>query len=603
MTTIAAHRGPDDSGHIEFKEDAFQLALGHRRLSILDVSAGGHQPMRYKHLTIIYNGEVYNFKDIKEELKALGHQFTSTSDTEVILHAFDEWDVECVHKFIGMFAFNIYDATEKCFYLFRDRSGVKPLYYYNSDELFMFASELKSFHEHPDFKKEIDEDALYQFFKYGFIHAPNAIFKNVKKLLPGHYLKYSIDSKSFTTHQYWDVLEFYKKPTLKVSYQEAKNHLITLMKDAFKLRMVSDVPVGVFLSGGYDSSLVSAILQKELNSKLKTFTIGFRDKKYNESNYAEQVAAVLETEQHTFICTDKEALDIIPKLPFYYDEPFGDASAIPTMLLSQKTREKVTVSLSADGGDEIFFGYNRYSKIHRYYHRIKKLGPLSHVMSAFYKLKSKHKLKSPLYTVNMSKPNVTGRFLDAILQRYKDSFLKTILNQGKNIASNFSDSKYFSIEKFKRILAIDFTTYMADDILVKVDRATMAASLEGREPLLDHRIIEYVAQLPMAYLYDEKTSSKKHILRDICHDYIPKEIMDRKKVGFTPPIILWLREELKDFTISTLSTEELSRHNYINIKQLHKALDKFFKGEDAYYDMIWNAIVFQLWYKKWMLNE
>lgn len=603
MVKTITHRGPDDYGVKLFNEANFQLCFGHTRLSILDVSNGGHQPMQFENLWIVYNGEVYNFKDIKEELISLGHKFVSQSDTEVILHAFKEWDIDAVHKFIGMFVFNIYDENTQEFYVFRDRAGVKPLYYYNVNGLFMFASELKTFHEHPEFKKEINEDALYQFFKYGFIHAPNSIFKNVKKLLPGHFLKYSIKKNSFEIKSYWNVLDFYKKPKLEVSFADAKSHLKTLMKDAFKLRMVADVPVGVFLSGGYDSSVVSAILQDEQSTKLKTFTIGFNNKKYDESMYAEQVADILETEQHTFICSDKEALDIIPKLPFYFDEPFGDPSAIPTMLLSEKAREKVTVSLSADGGDEIFFGYTRHEKIHRYYNRMKKLGMFGKVLSLFYSFKNKNKLNDHLYTLNTSKPNVTGRFLDTILQRYKDSYLKSILNKGNNIASNFNNKNYNGIDKFKRILAIDYTTYMADDILVKVDRATMSASLEGREPLLDHRITEYVAQLPFEYLYDEETKSKKHILKEICHDYIPKEVMDRKKVGFTPPISEWLKNELKDFTINTLSKEELSKHNFLNITNLHDALDKFLKGNNDYYDIIWNAIVFQLWYNKWMINE
>lgn len=599
MTAMMHHRGPDDYGVQLFSKDTYQLALGHKRLSILDVSQDGHQPMQYDRFWIVYNGEVYNFQDVKDELIALGHEFYSQSDTEVILHAFKEWGESCVDKFIGMFAFMIYDTQEEIFHIYRDRAGVKPLYYYEDKGVFMFASELKAFHKHPMFQKEIDVNALAQFFKYEFIQETNAIFKNVKKLLPGHFLKYDIKKQTHTIHQYWNVIEFYEKPRLKVTYEEAKAHLENLMKDAFQLRMVSDVPVGVFLSGGYDSSLVTAVLQKQMNSKLKTFTIAFDDAKYDESKYAQKVADILGTDHHTFVCSDKEALEIIPKLADYYDEPFADPSLIPTMLLSEKTKEKVTVSLSADGGDEIFYGYNRYQKIHKYYHKMRKLGPLSKVLNYFKKNEFTHKY----YSENPYHKNATPRFLDVHHQKYKDSFIQKIFAKKiQPLATNFTSDAYKNIEKFHRILAVDYTTYLPDNILVKVDRATMAASLEGREPLLDHRIVEYAAQLPLEYLFEPKTKTKKHILRDICHQYLPKELMSRKKTGFTPPIVSWLRTELRSFTEETLSEEELNKHGLLNTAEIQKAVKAYMEGNDKYYNLIWNTIVFQVWYKKWMSN-
>ncbi|WP_179008430.1 asparagine synthase (glutamine-hydrolyzing) [Winogradskyella forsetii] len=600
MTQMLHHRGPDDYGVKSFKNSSYEVALGQKRLSILDVSADGHQPMQYEHYWIVYNGEIYNFKEIKEKLENLGHQFVSKSDTEVILHAFKEWGEQAVDQFIGMFAFMIYNEKQEEFYIYRDRAGVKPLYYYENDKGFMFASELKAFHKHPNFKKEIDLDAMAQFFKYEFIHAPNSIFKNVKKLLPGHFLKYDIKSKSFTIHQYWNVLDFYKKPNLNVTYQEAKAHLKVLMKDAFMLRMVSDVPVGVFLSGGYDSSIVTAIIQELKSQKLKTFTIGFDDKKYDESKYAKEVADLLNTDHHSFTCTDKEALSIIPKLADYFDEPFADPSLIPTMLLSQRTEEKVKVSLSADGGDEIFYGYNRYEKIYKYYHKMKRLGPFSKVLS-FIKRK---KFTDKFYAANISNKNATVEMLDIHHQKYKDAFINDLFVEKINkLPNNFTSSAYDDIDKFHRILAVDYTTYLPDNILVKVDRATMSASLEGREPLLDHRIVEYAAQLPLEYLFDVKTKTKKHILRDICHDYLPKDLMSRKKTGFTPPIVTWLRTELKEFVDSTLSKEELNKHGLLNIDVIEKAKEDYFEGNDTFYNLIWNTLVFQLWYNKWMLDE
>ena len=602
MTDALETRGPDDTGIKVFDTDNFQLALGHKRLSIIDISELGHQPMNYKDLWITYNGEVYNFADIKAELLKIGHSFVSSSDTEVILHAIDEWGIDAINKFIGMFAFVIYDQKKKELIIVRDRVGVKPLYLYQDEDIIMFASELKSFVLHPKFEKNIDEDAVYQFFKYGFIHSPKTIYKKTTKLTPGSYIRFDINTNKITEKVYWNILDFYKQPTLKVSYDEAKSHLKKLMKDAFNLRMVSDVPVGVFLSGGYDSALVTGALQTDTESKLKTFTIGFENPKYDESKYAEQVAKHLDTDHNTFICSDKEAINIIPQLANYYDEPFADPSVVPTMLLSQKTREKVTVSLSADGGDELFFGYNRYSKIHRYYWRLKKLTIFAFVLNLMSKFKKKNKIKKPLYAHNVFKRNSIQQFLDSILQKYKDRFLRTVVIVGGPVKTNF-DKSYSGILKFKKLLAIDATTYMPDDILVKVDRATMAYSLEGREPLLDHRIIEYAAQLPFEYLFDPKTKSKKHILKDICHDYVPKSIMDRKKAGFTPPLGEWLRGDLRSYVVETLEAKELKKHGFLNTNKFLQKLNEFLQGDDRYYDLVWNALVFQLWYNKWIENE
>lgn len=604
MTSVIQHRGPDSFGTKSVSSNNYHLAMGHRRLSILDISSDGHQPMNYKHLWIVYNGEVYNFKEIKEELIGLGHSFNSQSDTEVILHAFDAWGNKAVHKFIGMFAFSIFNEKENKLFIYRDRTGVKPLYYYSDKEHFMFASELKCFHENPLFKKEINNDALAQFFKYNYIHAPNTIFKNTYKLLPGHYIEFDLNSFSFSTHQYWNVLEFYEKPKLNISYEEAKVKLKSLMQDAFKLRMVSDVPVGVFLSGGYDSSTVTAILQKEVSEKLKTFTIAFDVEKYDESKYAEEVANILKTEHHTFTCTEKEALEILPDLPLYYDEPFADPSIIPTLFLSQKTKEKVTVSLSADGGDELFFGYNHHARAYKYYKRLKRLGIFSKFVNAFTAIFKNNKFGHVLYTQNAFNKNLSVRLQHIILMNYKDSFIKKIFrNNIKTLTTNFEKSSFLKIDKFHRILAVDYTTFLPDNILMKVDRATMAASLEGREPLLDHRIAEFAAQLPFEYLYNKETKTKKHILRDICHDYLPKELMSRKKTGFTPPIVKWLKTDLKEFTENLLSEKELNKHGLLDNQFIKKGLDEFLKGNKKYFKLVWNTVVFQLWYNKWMQND
>lgn len=602
MTTIMHHRGPDSFGVELFLSQELQIAFGHKRLSILDVSADGHQPMQFGENWIVYNGEVYNFQQIKTELKELGHSFVSNSDTEVILHAFEQWGVKAVDKFIGMFAFAICQPSQQKVLLFRDRLGVKPLHYYYNGDDFIFGSELKSFHQHPNFKKEIDQSSLAQFFKYSYIQAPNSIFKNVKKLLPGHYLEFDLTTFSCQEIQYWNPIEFYEKPKLDISYKEAKEKLKTLLEDAFMLRMVSDVPVGVFLSGGYDSSTVAAVIQDKLDTKLKTFTIGFEEKRYDESPYAEQVANHIGTEHFAYLCTDKEAMDIIPQLPFYYDEPFGDYSAIPSIYLSRKTKEHVTVSLSADGGDEIFFGYNSHAKTHRYYQRLKKLGIFSLGLNAFTKLFKTNEYKQNLYAQSLYQGNVIEELFHLNSYRYKNQFVQKLFRENVDFyTTNFKSAKYDKIDSFHKILAIDLTTYLPDDILVKVDRATMSASLEGREPLLDHRIIEFAAQLPLEYLY--KDGSKKHILKDICHDYLPKEMMDRKKTGFTPPLINWLRLDLKELVRSTLSEEALNQHQLFNSKFIHQIVEDFYKGNNSVFEMVWQLFTFQLWYNEWMKDE
>lgn len=360
MTDSLYHRGPDGDD-IEFLQaNSYQIGLGHRRLSIIDLSETGKQPMKFEHLWITFNGEVYNYVEIKNELQNLNHQFVGHSDTEVILHAFAQWGISCIEKFIGMFAFVIYDTRSEDVYCLRDRAGIKPFFYYWKDGLFLFASELKAFHQHPHFKKEINLDAVAAFMQFGNVPTPHCIFNNCYKLKPGHYLKFSLLTSEISLHKYWDVYDAYNKPKLNLSFQEAKTETEKILKSAFDYRMVSDVPVGVFLSGGYDSACVTALLQKDRTDKLKTFTIGVPDIGLNEAPYAKDVAKHLGTEHFEYECTQKEALNLIDGLPYYYDEPFADSSAIPTTLVCMMAKKHVTVALSADAGDEIFAGYNRY---------------------------------------------------------------------------------------------------------------------------------------------------------------------------------------------------------------------------------------------------
>jgi len=380
MTKTLHHRGPDAFGTKLIKANNSSVGLGHTRLSIIDLSENGSQPMQYQNYWICFNGEVYNFSNIKKELIYLGHVFEGNSDTEVVLHAFIEWGKDCLQKFIGMFAFVIYNSVTEDFFCVRDRAGVKPFFYYFDNDLFLFSSELKAFHKHPKFQKKINLSSVAAYMQYGNVPSPHCIFENCYKLKPGHSL--SFDSQSIkekkrlhpsNQNPYWNVYDFYNKPKLNISFEEAKKETEKILQSACEYRMVSDVPVGVFLSGGYDSSCVTALLQKNRTQKLKTFTISVPDIGLNEAPYAKDVAEHLGTNHTEISCSQKEAIELIPSLPYYYDEPFADSSAVPTTLVSKIARKEVTVALSADAGDEVFAGYNRYDYLIRYGKRLNSL--------------------------------------------------------------------------------------------------------------------------------------------------------------------------------------------------------------------------------------
>ncbi len=507
-TTVLQHRGPDAEHSELYQLNNANIGFGHRRLSILDLSESGSQPMHSDNgnISIILNGEIYNFAEIKKELQNLGHPFHSTGDTEVIIKAYQQWGIEAIHKFIGMFAFALLDREKNLLYVFRDRAGVKPLYYYNYNGCILFASELKSFHEYPAFKKEINNEAVSLFFKYAYIRAPYTIFKNAYKLQAGHYLEIDINKKQLNEIKYYDIIDFYNKPKLKIEEPEAIEETERLMKSAFQYRMVSDVPVGVFLSGGYDSTAVAAILQKNNSQKIKTFTIGFHEEKFNEARYAKKIAEYIGTDHHEYYCTTREAQDIIPELANIYDEPFGDSSAIPTTLVSRFARQQVAVALSADGGDEIFAGYNRYSQLsslHKVLHKTPRF--LQNFSGAFLsqipfsKIPARSKTLQQLSKLaEVLSANDGIGINDALNKHYSNEHLKNILKDCNSDTGLFDSLADINGENdfINLALALDYKTYMVDDILVKVDRATMSVGLEGREPLLDHRIIEFVSQLP-----------------------------------------------------------------------------------------------------------
>ncbi len=605
---VQHHRGPD-SGAIAFFESPFaNIGLGHRRLSIMDVSSNGNQPMYSddKKVVIILNGEVYNFKEIREELIAAGYKFHSDSDTEVIIKAYQEYGIESVSKFIGMFAYAIYDIEKQLFFLLRDRAGVKPLHYFYKNDCLLFASELKSIYSYPGFEKDINEQAVTLFFKYGYIRAPHTIFKNTFKIQPGHYIKIDLKRKEVTDHKYWDVIDHYNKPKLKISEQEALEQVEALFTSAFQYRMVSDVPVGVFLSGGYDSSVVTAILQKNSARKIKTFTIGFDVKKWDEAPYAKQIAAHLGTEHNEYYCTTREAQDIFTRLPELYDEPFGDSSAIPTTLVSQFARKQVTVSLSADGGDEVFAGYTKYfnqTKIHNYLERSPAalLSLTRSVLNTSTKiypgLKKSHKVERVAEILNTYKTSGLADVYDRQFI-YKD-LVDLLPGYDQNIGL-YDDIGTVNNENdyMNKLLARDYRSYMVDDVLTKVDRATMSVALEGREPLLDHRIIEFVSQLPSSLKYNSEGS--KYLLKKITHKYVPKEMLDRPKAGFTFPMYEWLTTDLKDHLFHYINESQFAKHEFLNPARAMSIRKEFLDGVQGRKTSIWLLLMFQMWWNRWM---
>ena len=612
MTDIMQHRGPDGDGHYLDKTAEAYIGLGHRRLSIIDLSNAAGQPMQFENLQLIFNGEIYNYSEIRDELIAKGHHFITHSDTEVILHAYKEWGNKCVDRFIGMFAFVIYDQLQKKVYCVRDRAGVKPFIWYFHEGLFLFGSELKAFHQHPDFKKELNTDAIAAYMQYGYVPTPHCIFNHTHKLQPGHSLTVNLNTRQITIEKYWDVIDYYNKPKLTISLEDAVTETEKILEKAFQYRMVADVPVGVFLSGGYDSTCVTALLQKNSSTKINTFTIGVHDKGLNEAPFAKATAAHLGTNHTEYYCTTREALEIVPDLPFYYDEPFADSSAIPTTLVSKLARQQVTVALSADAGDEIFAGYNKYDYIVRAKRKIDKLpAPMRKGMAHLMQYVPAHIIpyfnRQPLFTIrykklmHLLKDNSVKELLHNMSTIYfTDELNKLFIKKPKVLYSNFDDTLQADYsDDLSYLMAIDYKTYMLDDILQKVDRASMSVSLEGREPFLDQHIIQFAAQLPSDYKLHK--GIKKYPLRQIVHKYVPKEMMERPKMGFGIPISGWLQKELKIFVDEATDETFIKQQGLFDSAEIKKLYQQFYNGKEQLYTKIWYLLMFQLWYKKWMM--
>lgn len=611
MTDTLVHRGPDGSDYELFSVGNVQIGLGHRRLSIIDLSNHGTQPMPLDHLWIVFNGEIYNYQEIKKELSDLGHTFRGDSDTEMILHAYREWGTNCVDKFIGMFAIVVVDTIKQEVLLLRDRVGVKPLFVYWHHDLLLFSSELKAFHEHPKFEKRINKDAVSAFMQYGNVPTPHCIFEHCFKIEPGCYQFLNLQTKSFDKKQYWNVYDAYNQPKSKDDYETAKGNVKSILHSAFNYRMVADVPVGVFLSGGFDSTCVTAILQSERTEKLKTFTIGVPDIGLNEAPYAKEIAEYLGTDHNEFECTEKEVFEMIHDLPHFFDEPFADSSAIPTTLVSKMAREQVTVALSADGGDEIFAGYNRYDYLARYGKKLNRIpsfarhsivGLMNTIPSKRIPImRNKYNFHNRYEKLKQVLKNPSNKeIMLSLSQQFTDKQMSKIMKHDLQVLETKYLSEELDMEKNSSLaymMAIDFQTYLVDDIMQKVDRSAMSVSLEGREPFLDQRIIEYAATLPDSYKYHNGT--KKRILRDIVYDYVPKELLDRPKMGFAIPIAKWLQKDLRDLVHDHINQKTIEEQGLFDWKEISSVLNAFYAGKTEYDSKIWYILMFQMWYSKW----
>jgi asparagine synthase (glutamine-hydrolysing) len=621
MVTAIAHRGPDDAG--VWVDATCGLALGNRRLAIVDLSPAGHQPMfaasgRY---VIVYNGEVYNFQEIGQKLAAEGVGLCSHSDTEVIIEACVRWGVEATLPLMnGMFAFALWDKKTRTLTLVRDRLGVKPLYYGWCGNHFVFASELKAIAAYPHFKPEVDRDSLTLFLRHNYIPAPFSIYRNIYKLLPGHLLRLTQPSHHATPVAYWsayDVAQEGVERPFAGSEQEAILALDGLLRDAVRLRMISDVPLGVFLSGGIDSSTVAALMQAQSSRPVRTFTIGFSETAYNEAGYAEAVANHLGTE-HTALCvTPSEAQAVIPQLAQIYDEPFSDSSQIPTWLVSKLARQHVTVALSGDGGDELFAGYHRYFWGQRVWHYLRLLPPQLRrlCVAAIYTLSPERwekMLRLPMLNFlsrRISQPgdklHKLARLLRSGSPREMYHFLVShedapaqLVIAGTEPATLLATHDWQKWPDFlMAMMYLDLVSYLPDDILAKVDRASMAVSLESREPLLDYRLVAWAWRLPLHLKV--RHGQGKWLLRQVLYRYVPAHLLERPKMGFAIPLGDWLRGPLRDWAEHLLDEKRLQTEGFLSPAAIRDKWAEHLSGRRNWQYWLWNVLMFEAWQQHW----
>ena len=602
--------GPDASGLYINKN----IGLGHRRLSIIDLSEQGNQPLIWDNWIIVFNGEIYNYKDIRNELEQIGYIFSTKTDTEVIVKAYDCWGQKCLNKLYGMFSFALYNKNNRNLILCRDRLGVKPLYWYFKNDIFLFSSEIKAFHHYPNFDKTLDLTTIPYFLQKGYFSSDKCVFQNVNKLQPGTILE--IDSnKNIIINKYWDVEKLFK--TSKLDIREEKILLTETEKrlnESFELRMVSDVNVGIFLSGGVDSSLVATLLQNSSSNKIDTFTLGFHEKKYNESDIAEKIALEIGTNHNTFYCKEQDFVDVIPLLPEIYDEPFGDTSSIPTYLISKYSSKKVKVVLSGDGGDELFGGYAKYK----------------YAVQSNFLYSAPSSLKNILYNLSyLIKPSYLDFFEKSFkfnsysqisnkYHKFQNTLLSNDIYDYIDTSSSFVNNKIikkftnknhnFNIHKINteknRIVTVlgvqDMLSYLPNDILVKVDRATMYNGQEAREPFLDHDLLQFSLSIPDKFKISPKGETK-YLLKKILSKYINPKIIDRPKQGFTVPIDYWIRNNLKNQIIDIKNDNQFFETFGLNKSLYIEIINSFYNNKQEYNEhFIWFIFCLHNWYLRWI---
>lgn len=614
MALRLRHRGPDDSG--EWADAANAVAFGFRRLSIIDLSSAGHQPMtsasgRY---IMVFNGEAYNFEDIRKELIAGGwdRPFRGHSDTEVILAGVETWGLEAtVRRLIGMFAFAIWDRELRLVHLVRDRVGVKPLYFGRCGSTFMFGSELKAIAAHPDFSADVDRTSVGLMLRYGYVPAPLTIYSGFYKVAPGAIVSLAAGKEPIES-RYWSAEEIavsgIRNP-FTGSDAEAERELDALLRSSVGYRMISDVPLGVFLSGGIDSSVVTALMQAQSARPVKTFSIGFREDGYDEASDARRVAAHLGTDHTELYVTAAEALEVIPKLPEIYDEPFGDSSQIPTHLVSALARRSVTVSLSGDGGDELFGGYNRYFLGRKVWRGIGWLPPSARALGgralrsvrpetwdrAFNVVPRRIRLRNAGDKISKAAEVLGMPDSDAVYHRlishWPEAASAVIGGAAATMPLLKSGPRFNDFAE--RMMYADLVTYLPDDILVKVDRASMAVSLESREPLLDHRLIEFAWRLPLRMKL--RNGKGKWLLRQVLSRYVPDRLVSRPKMGFGVPIDAWLRGPLRSWAEDLLSEPRLRREGFLDAAAVRQKWTEHLSGRRNWQYALWNILMFQMW--------
>lgn len=622
MVNTLHHRGPDDVG--EWADEESGVAFGHRRLSIVDLSEKGHQPMRSAcgRYVITFNGEVYNFLELRRELEQLGYAFRGHSDTEIMLSCMSQWGIsEAVKRFSGMFAFAIWDRQERTLHLVRDRMGEKPLYYGWMGKVLIFGSELKALRAYPEFDKNIDRHSLALFLRSNCVPAPHAIYDGVQKVMPGTIVSIAADREGYFEHitTYWSVQAVVEKG-LADPFQGTETDAITclddLLRSTVKQRMIADVPLGAFLSGGIDSSTVVALMQAQSERPVQTFTIGFHEAEFNEAPYAKAVAKHLGTTHTELYVSPEEALGVIPKLPSLYDEPFSDSSQVPTFLISQLARRDVTVVLSGDAGDELFGGYERYFLGFDIWNRINLIpAGMRKLIACGVPLLSAHSWNSLFRTMA---PLIPSKY------RYRhlgDKFYKlaTILRAGGSRGLYIMMGTHWNDElsavtndagldvkdpnKFpwdahplhlqERMMASDMLSYLPDDILVKVDRATMGVGLESRIPFLDHHVIEFAWRIPLSMKI--RGDKGKWIVRQVLSKYVPTALLDRPKMGFGVPIDSWLRGPLREWAEALLNERRLREEGFFHTHLIRKKWDDHLAGRSNWQYDLWDVLMFQSW--------